>query len=329
MAKEEGKISDNAQYAILRFKKYKGPEIGRIEAHNERTKEKYDSNPDIDLSRSENNFHIIEPTDRYRKMSEALIKQYDCPRVRSDSVRIVETLITASPEFFEGKSEQEIRAFFQHAVDFLKSELGEDRLIAAPVHMDEKTPHMHLSFVPITKDGRLSAKDIIGNRKSLTAWQDRYWQHMVSKYPDLERGESASKTGREHIPPRIFKQAVNLNKQAKAILELLSDTNAFNVKKNTAALGAMLKKFFPELGKFLTKTKKYDQAIRSLKAENADLKQDLKAATDGDMKRRLAEAQLKSDYIELERTLRKIPPEIVFRYSGKTIDQERGNVDEV
>ena len=329
MAKEEGKISDNAQYAILRFKKYKGPEIGRIEAHNERTKEKYDSNADIDLSRSENNFHIIAPTDRYRKMSEALIKQYACPRVRSDSVRIVETLITASPEFFEDKSEQEIRAFFQHAVDFLKNELGEDRLIAAPVHMDEKTPHMHLSFVPITKDGRLSAKDIIGNRKSLTTWQDRYWQHMVSKYPDLERGESASKTGREHIPPRIFKQAANLNKQAKAILELLSDTNAFNVKKNTAALGAMLKKFFPELGKFLTKTKKYDQAIRSLKAENADLKQDLKAATDGDMKRRLAEAQLKSDYIELERTLRKIPPEIVFRYSGKTTEQERGNANEV
>ena len=29
------------QYAILRFAKYKGPEIGGIEAHNERTKEKY------------------------------------------------------------------------------------------------------------------------------------------------------------------------------------------------------------------------------------------------------------------------------------------------
>ena len=262
-------------------------------------------------------------------MSEALIKQYGCPKVRSDSIRVVETLITASPEFFEGKSEKEIRAFFQHAVSFLKNELGEDRLIAAPVHMDEKTPHMHLSFVPITKDGRLSAKDIIGNRKSLTAWQDRYWQHMVSIYPDLERGESASKTGREHIPPRIFKQAANLNKQAKAILELLSEINAFNAKKTAAELEAMLKEFFPELGKFLTKTRKYDQAIRSLKAENADLKQDLKEATDGDTKRRLAEAQLKSDYIELERTLRKIPPEIVFRYSGKTIEQERGNANEV
>ena len=305
MAEKEGSLTDKAQYAILRFAKYKGPEISNIEAHNERMKEKYASNPDVDLSRSKYNFHIVEPTDRYRKMSEALIKQYDCPRVRSDSVRIVETLVTASHGFFRGMDMAEVRAFFQHAVDFLKDELGEDRIVSAVVHMDEKTPHMHLSFVPITKDGRLSAKDIIGNRKSLTAWQDRYWQHMVSKYPELERGESASKT----------------------ILDLLSDTNPLNARKNAAELDRLLRKFFPEMGKFLTKTKQYDQAIRSLKAENADLKQELKNATDGDMKRRLAEAQLKSDYIELERTLRKIPPEIVFRYSGKTMNRKENAID--
>lgn len=46
------------QYAILRFAKYKGPEIGNIEAHNERTKEKYASNPDVDISRSKYNFHL-------------------------------------------------------------------------------------------------------------------------------------------------------------------------------------------------------------------------------------------------------------------------------
>ena len=49
------------QYAILRFAKYKGPEIGNIEAHNERTKEKYASNPDVDISRSKYNFHLITP----------------------------------------------------------------------------------------------------------------------------------------------------------------------------------------------------------------------------------------------------------------------------
>ena len=57
---------DQAQYGIMRFAKYKGPEIGNIEAHNERTKEKYASNPDIDCSRSKYNFHLIEPPQRYR-----------------------------------------------------------------------------------------------------------------------------------------------------------------------------------------------------------------------------------------------------------------------
>ena len=44
-----------AQYGILRFKKYKGPAISPIEAHNERTKEQYASNPDIDTSWSRYN----------------------------------------------------------------------------------------------------------------------------------------------------------------------------------------------------------------------------------------------------------------------------------
>ena len=49
----------NPQYAILRFAKYKGPEISRIEAHNERTKETYASNPDIDHTRSHLNFSSL------------------------------------------------------------------------------------------------------------------------------------------------------------------------------------------------------------------------------------------------------------------------------
>ena len=72
------------------------------------------------------------------------------------------------------------------------------------VHVDEKTLHMHLCFAPITADGRLSAKEIVGNKKKLTQWQDEYWKHMVRKYPDFERGESASITGRTHIPPEII-----------------------------------------------------------------------------------------------------------------------------
>ena len=205
-----------AQFAILRFAKYKGPTISRIEAHNERTKEFYASNPDIKTELSKYNFHLVKPKGKYREEANRLIRENGC-KARKDSVRMVETLITASPEFFTGKKPGEVKEFFEHALEFLKTKQTEETIVSAVVHVDEKTPHMHLCFVPITADGRLSAKEIIGNKKKLTQWQDEYWKHMVKKYPDFERGESASITGRTHIPPRIFKQAIRLNKQREQL----------------------------------------------------------------------------------------------------------------
>ena len=73
-----------AQYGILRFAKYKGPEISNIEAHNERKKEKYASNPDIDTSRKNLNYHLIEPIGKYRADSNRLIEEYGC-RTRKDN----------------------------------------------------------------------------------------------------------------------------------------------------------------------------------------------------------------------------------------------------
>ena len=107
--------------------------------------------------------------------------------------------------------------------------------------MDEKTPYMHLTFVPLTKDNRLSAKEILGNRVSLSKWQDDFHAHMVKAYPDLERGESTRETGRQHIPTRVFKQAVHLTKQAKQIEAALSGINPLNVGKKREETLALLK----------------------------------------------------------------------------------------
>ena len=136
------------QYGILRFHKYKGPEIGQIEAHNERTKEKYASNPDIDPARKHLNYNLLTPPPKYRTEAERQIREAGC-RTRKDSVRLVETLITASPEFFQSKSQQEIRAYFERALEFMKTKQNPDTFVSAVVHMDEKTPHMHLCFVPL------------------------------------------------------------------------------------------------------------------------------------------------------------------------------------
>jgi hypothetical protein len=111
--------------------------------------------------------------------------------------------------------------------------------------MDEKTPHMHLSFVPLTADGRLSAKEILGNRKKLTQWQDEFWTFMAKKYPDFVRGESASETGRSHIPPRVFKEMTRLTKQKEQLDELLTGVNPLNAKSRSADISSLLDSFIP------------------------------------------------------------------------------------
>ena len=299
-----------AQYAILRFAKYKGPEIGHIESHNERTKEKYASNLDVDTSRSHLNFHLMTPQRKYRAEAEKQIAEARC-RTRSDSVRVVEALVTASPEFFKGKKKGEIKAYFQEALDFIREHQDPKTIISAVVHMDEKTPHMHLCFVPLTADGRLSAKEIVGNKKKLTQWQDRFWEHMVKKYPDLERGESASETGRDHIPPRLFKEAVHLNRMKEQIMAILNDTNPFNKKAKLDELEALLGKYVPGAEALRTKLKKYDAAYKALTAANAALERQLGAASKESVLKKLEINEKLRELDELHRMVDVLPPEIL------------------
>ena len=321
------------QYAIMRFAKYKGPEITNIEAHNERRKEKYASNPDIDLSRSKHNFHLIEPAGRYRAEAESQIQAAGC-RTRTDSVRVVETMFTATPEFFKGKKLPEVRRYFEEALRFFEQYQSRETIISAVVHMDEKTPHMHLSFVPLTPDGRLSAKEIVGNKKKLTWWQDKFWEHMVAKYPDLERGESASQTGRDHIPPRIFKEMTRLTKQRQKLDELLTGIGPFNSKKRAAEISELLDSYIPAVEKMRTQLKKYSTAFTGTKAENEKLKkknknlsESLDEATHESVLKKLNDAKLQREYQEALAILERIPPEVLAEYAHPKGPKRENNLD--
>ena len=312
------------QYAILRFAKYKGPEISGIEAHNERTKEKYESNPDIDPTRTHLNFHLIKPERKYRAESEKQIAEAGC-RTRSDSVRVVEALITATPEFFKGKKRAEIKEFFNEALEFIKQNQAPETIISAVVHLDEKSPHMHLCFVPLTEEKRLCAKEILGNKKKLTQWQDKYWEHMVKKYPDLERGESASETGRDHIPTRVFKQMARLNKQHDKLVEMLSDVKLTNYKDKTAQVVAFLEKYIPDVAAMETQMKKYEKFFKTadgkqkaLEKKNADLSAALEKSEQQSTLKKLQEARLLNDYERIKGILDRIPPEIIKEYTHRS-----------
>ena len=311
---------DRPQYALLRFAKYKGPEIGRIEAHNERTKEKYASNPDIDTSRSHLNFHLVQPERKYRAEAERQITGAKC-RTRKDSVRVVEALVTASPEFFKGKKKAEVRSFFEEAVRFIAKHQSKETIISAVVHMDEKTPHMHLSFVPLTADKRLSAKDILGNKKKLIWWQDEFWKHTVRRWPDLERGESASETGRTHIPSRLFKEAAHLNRQRDMLLRLLGEVNPLNAKKKSAEIETLLEQYIPGVERMQTQMRKFDTAYRLLRSENTELKKQVDSSKES-IKRRLEVSQQLQELEDLRRTVEHIPPEILQAYQSASKTKE-------
>lgn len=308
-----------AQYAILRFSKYKGPEISRIEAHNERTKEKYASNPDVDTSRSTLNFHLIQPEHSYREEAERQIAEAGC-RVRSDSVKLVEVLIAGTPSFFKDKTQEQIKEYFEHALEFLRQKQRAETFVSAVVHLDEKTPHMHVTFVPLTDDNRLSAKKIIGNKARLSQWQSDYWTHMVGKYPDLERGESADKTARKHIPPRVFKEMTHLAKQSRKIEAVMDDANVFNAKSKLQEVEALLERFIPSVERMQTQLDQYKVAFTDTTTENASLKKEiaelqskLDTAKRGSVQKKLDDAQLLNDYRELRRIVERIPPENLER----------------
>jgi len=187
------------------MEKHQGGATGAIEKHHEREKEAYQSNPDIDLTRSADNFHIKTPEGKYYYEVQRRIEAAKC-RVRKDSVRMVDTLLAATPEFIRALPAEEQTAFFQHAYTFMKEKVGEENIFSAVVHMDEATPHMHLCFVPLTPDKRISAKEILGNRKDMCRWQDEYHAHMSARWPDLERGEPAVETQRKHQPVQEYKR---------------------------------------------------------------------------------------------------------------------------
>ena len=309
----------------MRSSKYKGPEISRIEAHNERTKETYASNPDIDTSRTHLNTHLnthlIVPPQHYRAEAERQIREANC-RVRSDSIRLVEVLFSVSTGYFDGKFPEDIRAYYQRALDFLCSQQDERTILSATIHMDEATPHMHVVFVPLTPDHRLSAKEILGNRKKLIQWQDRYYEYMAARYPDLSRGESAAQTKRQHMDMQEYKaMTVEIRKMtrlADKINHLLDGANLLNAKGRLEEIVPLIRRLLPRIGKMKTQLEQYAQAFtaiteenKTLKKENEQLDLNVRRERQKALDSRFELSRLQEHTRRLEQNFSRIPPEIL------------------
>ena len=203
-------------YSIIRVSKVKtGTNTTGIQKHVQRENNNYE-NEDIDHSKTYLNYDLVNANKQnFNNLIDEKIEQnYTGKRkIRTDAIKHVDGLITSDNEFFKDKSQDEIRAFFEHSKEFIENEYGKDNLLYATVHMDEKTPHMHFGIVPITQDGRLSAKEVIGNKKALTEFQDRFNEYVNQRGYDLDRGQSRQVTNAKHDQVSRYKQKTEYHKQ--------------------------------------------------------------------------------------------------------------------
>lgn len=306
---------------ILRFSKQKGNPATKIEAHYERAKEEYKSNPDIDTSKSHNNIHLITPQMRYKAEVDKRIKDSGC-RVRKDSTRFVDTLVTASPEFFRDMSYEKMVEYFQRAVDFIKSKIRPDMIFSAVVHLDEKTPHLHLCFAPLTEDNRLTAKEILGNRVKLSKWQNEFHEFMVKFYPDIERGTSVTLTNRKHIPSNIFKSAAKLEKMQAEIEEVLKKTNLTNASKNSQKAIKLIETWVPMVEAFETKINMLSKSLQAEQKDNKALREAYKEEYDKADSYLMELVVLRNQLKSLQKLYSKVPEGIRQEIEAKKRSKE-------
>lgn len=269
-------------YAILRFEKRKGGPASALEKHHERKKEQYASNPDIDLSRSHLNYHLVAPQQKYYAEIQSRIEkvQRENPKckVRKDSIKFIDTIVTATPEFLAEMSPEQVRRYFQRALEFLEREIGKENIFSAVIHMDERNPHMHLCFVPLTKDNRLSVKEVMGNRNKLIEWQDKFHDYMAEEFPELERGQAAAVTRRKHIPTWLYKQAHRLSEEMEQIRQEVQSIGTLNAGKQREKVLKLLLDWYPKVNAFEAKLRPYDEQLRLLKEQEVSLRRDAEQA---------------------------------------------------
>lgn len=200
--REEMRGGNKVGYAVVHMMKIKSGAVGGIQSHNNREHEPK-TNPDVDMSRSEDNYDLISCDNYKRSIKEKLSNLVESSRaVRKDAVVVCNFIVTSDNETMNALGADRQREFFEDSVKWFSDRYGADRVLNATVHMDETTPHLHIGVMPITQDGRLSAKAIF-TKTEMKAIQTEFTRDVGEKY-GLERGVEGSE--RTHLSEARFKE---------------------------------------------------------------------------------------------------------------------------
>lgn len=204
-------------YCVARMEKMKSDNLVGIGNHNQRRFSNH-SNKDIDVSKSHLNYDILDKVKSYKTDIEGYINANKSSKraVRKDAVLVCEWIITSDSDFFESMSPADTREYFQTAIDFFAERYGSKNLMYAQVHLDERTPHMHLGIVPFDKDNKLTAKTMF-DREALQDIQNELPLYMNERGFKVERGRSGSEA--KHLTVQEYKDVQKEIKKQSEVLD--------------------------------------------------------------------------------------------------------------
>ena len=237
-------------YAVLHLEKAKGTD-SRMSAHIERTVHPKNA----DRTRTHLNRELVQFPEGVRNRTQAIAHRIETAGIRrkvgTNQVKAIRVLLTGSnKDMKQMEVDGQLDGWCNDSLQWLRETYGEQNLVSAVLHMDEKTPHIHATVIPIVtgerrkagqeeqngkkkyrkknpQDVRLCADDVMA-RHRLKHYQDTYAQAM-NKY-GLQRGVDGS-LARHISTMQYYKQLVEQQDSLQENIENLLGLEEEAMKK--------------------------------------------------------------------------------------------------
>ena len=323
-------------YAIIRLDKLNSTaSIRRSLKHAFRTQD----TPTADPARLSDNSHFF-AADVASAMQN--IKMRWPKKIRKNGVRLVEFLVTGSPEAINAKTRAEQDAYFADALKYIQDKHGVENVVYAGIHRDETTPHMYVYTVPIDEHGKLNCNGFYGKRTSLTDLQTDFAEE-VGKPHGLERGEHKSKA--KHTSIKTYYTRVNaVENMTISNPGILMPAPAPEDKTNIVEYGKkvaisvvdqleeQLKNHTVQSSKInaelADKVKYLAKEVEELKLRNDDLQKGLDNYKQAYESQKIITASAKNDIKELKKTLGLFKPHEIELAMGRRKEEEQAELEQ-
>lgn len=251
------------QFAVLHVEKCRGNLTGHGK-HIDRIVIPKNADP----ARQHMNAHMVE-SDRplAEDVNTMIAARYKGKKaLRSDAVKALKFALTGSHEQMTriGNDPKQLKAWIVANRQFMHERFGLQNTVRFTLHMDEHTPHLHVVVVPMTKDGRLSAKEVLGGPKEMKQLQTDYAEAM--KPFGLSRGLENSPA--KHTDIREFYAMVN---QPEKLLPEIPEKSMFeSAETYRQKVGKAMAPFVAEVHSFRKSKRNLVEAALQAKTRMED-----------------------------------------------------------